>query len=83
MLRSLGGKHYRKHLSPLLEVDDRAPIAPRLLEKVHSVVNPQSVKAPPKMKEGTKIFLDDYFQRELNGLGSLIGKNVESLWFGS
>lgn len=82
LLRQLGGKHYRKHLSPLIDVSESPAFVPRLFAKVFDTMNPKFEKSPPRMKQTTKVFLDDYFKRELCGLGNLIDKDVESLWFG-
>lgn len=44
-------------------------------------LNPNNTNKIPKIKDSTKIFLDSYFERELEGLNELLDKDVMSLWF--
>lgn len=37
--------------------------------------------SPPKIKKETKVFLDDYFKRELDGIDELVGQDIMSKWF--
>lgn len=54
----------------------------KILNKSHRVINPLVHHKPAKMKLATKMFLNEYFIKELEGLNELLDKNVLSLWFG-
>lgn len=82
-LREAGSYHYDRHL----------PVAPpplnlrrarmmRLVNAAQRRLNPMVQRKPPPMEASTKRFLDDYFQRELDGLNELLGRDVMSTWFG-
>lgn len=52
-----------------------------LVNAAHRRVNPLLKANPPAMKASTRRLLDDYFERELDGLNELLGRDVMSLWF--
>lgn len=53
----------------------------RVVNKIHNTVNPFIDTKPPKMKPETRVYLDQYFKRELSGLNELIGTEVLEKWF--
>lgn len=55
---------------------------PRLVNMAHRGINPLVKAKPPTMKPSTHRLLDDYFERELDGLDELLGRPVLSTWFG-
>jgi hypothetical protein len=54
----------------------------RLVNAAHRRINPLVQSKPPAMAAATRQLLDDYFERELDGLNELLGRDVMSLWFG-
>jgi sulfotransferase family protein len=48
---------------------------------IHRKINPLVAKKPAATEIGTKRFLDDFFQKELDGLNELLDRDVLSLWF--
>lgn len=80
LLRSLGNSHYVAKLPFPVGSASSSPVS-ALLDKIHNRINPLQLKATPKMNPATEEFLDRYFRRELQGLGDLIGVDVDSLWF--
>jgi hypothetical protein len=82
MLRAFGNKSYEGRLpfSPNLG-QQRSSYFPRVVNKLHNVANPSKLRPIPKMDTGTKIFLDDFFMRELEGLGDIVGADINQLWF--
>jgi hypothetical protein len=54
----------------------------RLVNLAHRRLNPLVKARPPEMKPSTRRLLDDYFERELDGLDELLGRPVLPLWFG-
>lgn len=55
---------------------------PRLVNFAHRRINPLVKAKPPAMKPSTHRLLDDYFERELDGLDELLGRPVLPIWFG-
>jgi len=53
----------------------------RLINLAHRRINPLLRAKPPAMKPSTRRLLDDYFERELDGLNELLGRDVMSRWF--
>jgi hypothetical protein len=52
-----------------------------LLERCYRVVNPLVVKKPPKINASSKVFLDNYFSKSLQGIDELLEQDVMSRWF--
>ena len=82
MLRTFGNKHYEDRLpfSPKLG-QQRSSYFPMVVNKVHNLANPIKLRPIPKMDTRTKIFLDDFFMRELEGLCDVVGADINQLWF--
>ncbi len=80
--REVGNLHYYSNL-PVKPTSSnkRKAIILRLINKAHSILNPLTDVKPPKMKDSTKQFIDDFFKRELTGINELLGKDVLSIWF--
>lgn len=55
----------------------------RALDRIHSLVNPLVERRPPPMSDATREFLDEWLQRENDGLSELIGLDTESYWYRS
>jgi hypothetical protein len=82
MVRSFGNRRYLNRLP----YSDRAVWArekfmPRVINSIHNRINRLERRPAPIMKPQTKIFLDDYFRKELQGLGDIVGVDLDRLWF--
>ncbi|UGB39514.1 sulfotransferase family protein [Frateuria soli] len=80
--RSGGNLSYRARL-PICP--DRAGMHfgfARLVNVAHRRINPLVKSKPPAMVAATRQLLDSYFERELDGLNELLGRDVLSCWFG-
>jgi len=80
--RRFGNSFYLKNLpakAPQNVV--RRAWLPKVLNRVHGMINPLKAKKSPQMKAGTRTFLDNYFKKELAGLDELIGKSILGKWF--
>ncbi|PHS20745.1 MAG: hypothetical protein COA85_13870 [Robiginitomaculum sp.] len=53
----------------------------KVINKGHRLMNPLINRKPPKMKFETKILLDTYFIKELEGLNDVLARDVLSIWF--
>lgn len=53
----------------------------RLIKKAHRMINPLRDKKKPSLKPSTQTFLDQFFQRRLQGIDNLVGKEVFARWF--
>ena len=53
----------------------------RYLNAIHRKINPLISKKPKQLSNNTKVFLDNYFKSEIEGINELIGRDVISLWF--
>ncbi|MEL7534921.1 MAG: sulfotransferase, partial [Bacteroidota bacterium] len=82
LLKNSGHARYLDTL-PLKPQQDNRQVSfwEKAVNKLHYKLNPLAVRGKPKMKAETKIFLDKFFQRELEGIDELVGKNVMSIWF--
>lgn len=71
-----------RHLSRLpggLEL--RKPsLLSRMIVRIHRMLNPESTKAPPKMKEETYRFLSMLYRRENRELSNLLQVNLADYW---
>ncbi len=82
MLRAFGNVHYVGRLPLAPEAaSQRTSYFPRAVNKLHNIVNPTKLRTIPKMDTDTKIFLDDFFMRELEGLADIVGADIKQLWF--
>lgn len=82
LLRSFGNSHYNNSLPyKHSKVDNSIPLFAKALNKLHSKINPHLSISPPKMNQNTKLFLDEYFYRELHGIDELVNQNILSQWF--
>lgn len=79
--RAGGSVSYRLRL-PMAPAAGRRPDLPRLVNLAHRRLNPLASVRPPPMKPATRRLLDDFFERELDGLNELLGRDVMSMWFG-
>ncbi len=82
LLKNSGHNRYLDSL-PLKPKQNKPQVSfwEKAVNKLHYKLNPLAVRGKPKMKKETKIFLDKFFQRELEGIDELVGKNVMSIWF--
>lgn len=81
LFRAGGSLAYRARL-PMCPASAGARIdLPRLVNALHRRINPLVKARPPAMKPATRILLDGYFQRELDGLDELLGRPVMARWF--
>ncbi len=80
--REIGNQHYASFL----------PVKPRstntkkvsllkLVNLTNRILNPLIRVKPPKIRDSTKQFLDNYFKSELKGINEILGKDVLSMWF--
>ncbi|WP_020530739.1 sulfotransferase family protein [Flexithrix dorotheae] len=53
----------------------------KYLKKTLGVLNPHKPGKPPKIKDSTKNFLDQYFYNQLVGIDELTGEKILSKWF--
>ena len=78
--RAGGNNNYNDHF--FHNTTSKKPITfIRLIEYMHRKINPLIAVKAPKIELSTKLFLDDYFKRELAGINELLEKDVLSLWF--
>jgi len=49
--------------------------------RLEKLINPLGEKKPKKIKPETKLFLDNFFERELYGLDELTGVDIMNRWF--
>ncbi|HBH05766.1 MAG TPA: hypothetical protein DDX92_04090 [Flavobacteriales bacterium] len=82
LLRNFGNSRYNNRLpfKPSKE-ENPIPLYAKLLNRLHSKINPHLPISPPKINQQTKLFLDEYFYRELLGIDELINQNALSQWF--
>ena len=52
-----------------------------LIKFLHKKVNPHIETKLPSINPSTKVFLDNFFSKELDGLNEVMHKDVLSLWF--
>lgn len=81
VMRNFGNIKYSSNL-PFAgpSVKTSTPLMARVINKVHSKINP-AVPVTQKINQETKVMLDDYFFKEMQGLDELLGKDVLSRWF--
>lgn len=53
----------------------------RISWKIYNKINPKIVRSVPPINIDTKNHLDQYFKNELEGLDSMIGKDINKVWF--
>lgn len=80
-LKELAGIKY-KYILPN-KLDHKVKYSHRLVNKSHNIINPMKIKKPPKMKEATRRFLDNFFYHELSGLNEIVGFDILNDWFPS
>jgi hypothetical protein len=82
IFRNFGSNLYLKHLPNAPSVAQQRPnLFVKILDKVHSKINPHLPVPPPKMHTSTKQLLDDFFEKSLAGLDELTGEDILSKWF--
>lgn len=82
LLPLAGNLNYQKHFTT--QKTSKAQFSfLRYVNAVHRKVNPLITTKPVAMTTNTKLFLDDFFKNELEGLNELIRQDVYSLWFKS
>jgi hypothetical protein len=81
MLRGFGNVRYKSSLPFSENVKKKRSIVSGFFNILHSILNPRIPRKAPKMDAATKDFLDKFFQRELEGLGDIIGKDLDKIWF--
>jgi hypothetical protein len=79
--RSFGNTVYSNKMPFDVEAVNSNSLFSITLNKFHDIINPLQQQPPPKMEPGTERFLNQYFQRELQGLGDFIGVDLDRLWF--
>lgn len=80
--RSGGSVSYQSRLPMAPAPAGRHLNFPRLVNLAHRSINPLRNAKPPAMRASTRRLLDDFFERELEGLDELLGREVMSVWFG-
>ena len=78
--RSFGGSHYDGQLPVTPDVQSSS-LSARIANRINKSINPQKTSRPPAINPGTKAFLDEFFQRELEGIDELTGRSIMSQWF--
>lgn len=82
--RSFGNVHYVNKLPFRPEsMNKRGYFLSKLANKIYGKLNISNRRSTPVMNPSTRAFLDDFFQRELAGLGDIVGSDLEKLWFGN
>ena len=81
LIREFGNNQYRSNL-PFTDthLGLKKSNMVRMLNKAHSILNPQTFTGC-EMNRGTKVFLDDYFRAQMDGLDKLLEMDVTSKWF--
>jgi hypothetical protein len=82
MLRVSGSMSYMKKLPYSVDMGNRDHLTARIFNKLQKIVNPSIAQAIPKIEDSTKDFLNQFFRRELEGLGDIVGADLDRLWFG-
>lgn len=74
---------YRARLAGLPPVDlaGEAPGWMKLMDRMHSRLNPAKAGSPPPMSRSTRRFLNALLRRENAGLSELIGVDLDRLWY--
>ena len=82
LFRQAGNIGYTHHYNQKLGKAKSTKLsANRVINKVHSVINPLIHKATPVMNTNTKSMLDRYFKEELAELDDVVGHQVLAHWF--
>lgn len=82
LMRNFGSVRYNNLLPFQVSEKHRSDLSlGSLINKAHSVINPLSPDASPKINAETREFLDRYFYNELDGIDELTGKEILSKWF--
>lgn len=82
LLRGLGNMKYTNDLPFIWAQEEKnRPFFVKVVNKIHSKLNPRKEQAPPVINPETKKFLDTYFYNELLGLDELVEQEVLSKWF--
>jgi hypothetical protein len=80
--RSQANLSYLRHLVEVPNTNDIGYNYPaRIIDRLHKLINPQIIAQPPKMKQVTRKFLNQYFSKENNGLNEIINKNTNAYWY--
>jgi hypothetical protein len=79
--RWAGEAHRQRYMQRLpWPQEGRGRIGP--LDRIHGAINPIVPSPPPPMKAATRIFLEGYFRKRLDGLDELLGQPVLERWYG-
>jgi len=81
ILRGYGNTHYVGKLPYSTPNNMQDPKLLRAINRLCDIINPTVEAVIPKMNSHTKMFLDQFYQRELHGLNEIVGFNVTDLWF--
>jgi hypothetical protein len=81
ILRGFGNLRYEDKLPFSENIEKRRSFIIQFFTVLHNVVNPSISRAIPKMNAATKNFLDKFFLRELEGLGDIVGADLDNIWF--
>jgi hypothetical protein len=71
---------YNKILPFKSSNNKRDSLVYKLYFRINYLFNPLTV-SPEPIPEETKVFLDEYFYKELKGIDELVGKEILSKWF--
>ncbi len=81
LLRGLGNSNYLNKLPFTGPTANKiTPFLSKALNQVFYIKNPLS-RTSSKINPETKLFLDDYFYNEMQGIDELVGKKILSKWF--
>jgi hypothetical protein len=83
LFRQQARLRYKNQLIDVPDADGRRYVLIRMVDKIHSVLNPCVKDQTPTMHAGTRAMLDEYFSTQNAGLSKLLDFNVEDKWFRS
>ncbi|MDX2369993.1 MAG: sulfotransferase [Colwellia sp.] len=82
LFRSTGNQQSLKHFgNEFCKSSFKANKEQLFLERCYKILNPLVVNKPPKINASSKMFLDNYFKKSLQGIDEIVEQDVMSLWF--
>ncbi|MBT8279912.1 MAG: sulfotransferase [Bacteroidia bacterium] len=81
ILNYFGNYRYVNFLPNKPSEQKRIPFSHKLINKIHSWINPKDFHYGIKTKPETIAYLDAYFKKELEGIDTIVQKEIYSKWF--
>lgn len=73
---------YDNHLpyaTPSINFRDK--LFAKVIKKIHRIINPQTKREIPTMREETKEFLNKYYRMRNKGINNLVGFEIDKYWY--